>query len=88
MKLKYDFLLRDVGDRAVAVAVGEGSESCQGIISMNRSSKAIFEMLREETSEEEILQKLMKQYNGTEAFFREEIRKMVMKLRNGGVLTE
>jgi hypothetical protein len=88
MKLKYDFLLRDVGDRAVAVAVGEGSESFQGIISMNRSSKAIFEMLREETSEEEIIQKLMKQYNGTEAFFREEIRKMVMKLRNGGVLTE
>lgn len=88
MKLKYDFLLRDVGDRAVAVAVGEGSENFQGIISMNRSSKVIFEMLREETSEEEILQKLMKQYNGTEAFFREEIRKMVMKLRNGGVLTE
>ncbi|MBO4484407.1 MAG: PqqD family protein [Lachnospiraceae bacterium] len=88
MKLKYDFLLRDVGDRVVAVAVGEGSESFQGIITMNRSSKAIFELLREETSEEEILKKLMEQYEGTEAFFREEIGKMVLKLRNGGVLSE
>ncbi|MBR5666168.1 MAG: PqqD family protein [Lachnospiraceae bacterium] len=88
MKLKYDFLLRDVGDRVVAVAVGEGSESFQGIITMNRSSKAIFELLREETSEEEILLKLMEQYEGTEAFFREEIGKMVLKLRNGGVLSE
>ena len=88
MKLKYDFLLRDVGDRVVAVAVGEGSESFQGIITMNRSSKAIFELLREETSEEEILKKLMEQYEGTEAFFREEIGKMVLKLRNGGVLSD
>ena len=88
MKLKYDFLLRDVGDRVVAVAVGEGSENFQGIINMNRSSRVIFELLRKETTEDEILAKLMEQYEGTEAFFREEIRKMVLKLRNGGVLTE
>ena len=88
MKLKYDFLLRDVGDRVVAVAVGESSENFQGIINMNRSSRAIFELLREETTEDEILGKLMEQYEGTEAFFREEIRKMVLKLRNGGVLKE
>ena len=88
MKLKYEFLVREVGDRFVAVAVGENAEEFHGIIRMNKSGKIILENLREETTEDEILRKLTEQYEGTEEFFRGEITKFVTGLKNAGVLTE
>lgn len=86
MKLKYEFIIREVGDRYVAVAVGDNAEEFHGIIRMNKSGKIMMELLKNEITEAGLLTKLMEQYEGTEEFFKGEIDKFVGGLRNAGVI--
>lgn len=86
MKLKYEFIIREVGDRYVAVAVGDNAEEFHGIIRMNKSGKIMMELLKNEITETGLLAKLMEQYEGTEEFFKGEIDKFVGGLRNAGVI--
>ncbi len=86
MKLKYEFIIREVGDRYVAVAVGDNAEEFHGIIRMNKSGKIMMELLKNEITETDLLTKLMEQYEGTEEFFKGEIDKFVGGLRNAGVI--
>ncbi|MCQ2422772.1 MAG: PqqD family protein [Lachnospiraceae bacterium] len=86
MKLKYEFIIREVGDRYVAVAVGDNAEEFHGIIRMNKSGKIMMELLKNEITETDLLTKLMEQYEGTEEFFKGEINKFVGGLRNAGVI--
>lgn len=88
MKLKYEFIIREVGDRYVAVAVGDNAEEFHGIIRMNKSGKIMMELLKNEITEAGLLAKLMEQYEGTEEFFKGEIDKFVGGLRNAGVIVD
>ena len=88
MKLKYEFIIREVGDRYVAVAVGDNAEEFHGIIRMNKSGKIMMELLKSEITEAGLLTKLMEQYEGTEEFFKGEIDKFVGGLRNAGVIVD
>lgn len=88
MKLKYEFIIREVGDRYVAVAVGDNAEEFHGIIRMNKSGKIMMELLKNEITEAGLLTKLMEQYEGTEEFFKGEIDKFVGGLRNAGVIVD
>ena len=88
MKLKYEFIIRELGDRYVAVAVGEHAEDFSALIKMTKSGKIMMEMLQKETTEEEMLSALMEKYEGTEEFFREQIGKFVTGLRNAGAIEE
>lgn len=88
MKLKYEFIIREVGDRYVAVAVGDNAEEFHGIIRMNKSGKIMMELLKNEITETDLLTKLMEQYEGTEEFFKGEINKFVGGLRNAGVIVD
>lgn len=88
MKLKYEFIIREVGDRYVAVAVGDNAEEFHGIIRMNKSGKIMMELLKNEITETGLLAKLMEQYEGTEEFFKGEIDKFVGGLRNAGVIVD
>lgn len=88
MKLKYEFIIREVGDRYVAVAVGDNAEEFHGIIRMNKSGKIMMELLKNEITETDLLTKLMEQYEGTEEFFKGEIDKFVGGLRNAGVIVD
>lgn len=80
MKLKYDFIVREIGERYVAVAVGENAEDFHGIIKMNKSGKIILEMMKNEISKEELVAALMDKYEGTEEFFSGEVDKFVKSL--------
>ena len=46
MKLKYNFVIRSVGDSYVAVAVGEDAAKFNGMIKLNTTGEVIFSMLQ------------------------------------------
>ena len=55
MKLKYNFVTNEVADKIVAVAVGGDLEKFNGFIKMNDTGAYIFNMLKSDVTEEEIV---------------------------------
>ncbi len=63
MKLKYEFVVSEVADKAIAVTVGEDAENFAGMIRLNESGAFIFEKLKEETTEEAIVDAILEEYD-------------------------
>lgn len=62
MKLKYSFVVRSVGDRMVAVAVGKEGAAFNGMIKLNESGAFLFDQLKEETTRENVIACMMEKY--------------------------
>jgi hypothetical protein len=60
MKIKSGYLLREVAGQFIVVPVGNQAISFNGIITLNKSGKVIWEVMQKETSVEEIVQALKK----------------------------
>ena len=75
MKLKYEFETMEMDDQRVAVPVGDEAETAiHGIIKLNDSAAAIFELLKKETTEDAIVGAMEKEYDAAEPQIREYVR--------------
>ena len=75
MKLKYNFVSNEVADKIVAVAVGDDLQKFNGFIKMNDTGAYIFNMLKNDVTEEEIVAAMKKDYSdATEEEIRERKR--------------
>ena len=63
MHLQYQYETMKVMDIVVAVPVGDGTENERSVLRLNRTAAAIFDLLKEETSEEQIVESLMTRYD-------------------------
>ena len=62
MKLRYEFSVMEMDGEYMAVAVGENAGGFNGMLRMNGSSAEILELLKEETTPEEVHQRLRERY--------------------------
>ena len=82
MKLKYNFVTNEVADKIVAVAVGGDLEKFNGFIKMNDTGAYIFNMLKSDVTEEEIVAAMKKDYeDAAEEEIRETVSEIVGKLK-------
>lgn len=58
MKIKPGYLLREVAGQFIVVPVGNQAISFNGIITLNKSGKVIWEVMQKETSKDEIIHAL------------------------------
>ena len=87
MKLTYNFVTNEVADKIVAVAVGGDLEKFNGFIKMNDTGAYIFNMLKSDVTEEEIVAAMKKDYeDAAEEEIRETISEFVGKLKEADVL--
>ena len=87
MKLKYNFVTNEVADKIVAVAVGGDLEKFNGFIKMNDTGAYIFNMLKSDVTEEEIVAAMKKDYeDAAEEEIRETVSEFVGKLTEADVL--
>lgn len=63
MKLKYEFVINNVAGEIVAVSVGNNDGQFNGYIKLNETGAFIFKMLQKETTREEIINALIKEYS-------------------------
>ncbi|MBE6717939.1 MAG: PqqD family protein [Ruminococcaceae bacterium] len=63
MKLKYDFVIRNVAGQSVALAVGEDNKYFNGMIKLNSVGEFIFKLLKDDISEDDILTQIVENYN-------------------------
>jgi hypothetical protein len=86
MKAKYTFEIMEIDDQMMAVPVGEEADELHGILKLNESAAAILELLKEETSEEEIVQKLLEKYESSEEEMKNYVHDYLAELEKAGLL--
>ena len=86
MKAKYTFEIMEIDDQMMAVPVGEEADELHGILKLNQSAAAILELLKEEISEEEIVQKLLEKYESSEEDMKSYVHDYLAELEEAGIL--
>lgn len=86
MKLKHTFEMMEIDEQKMAVPVGDGADAFHGILKLNQSAAAILELLKEETTEEEMVQKLKEDYDSSEEEIRTYVREYVEELKKAGFI--
>ena len=86
MKIKKGFIVRRVGGQSVAVAVGEMSKSFNGMIRLNETGKFLWDILATGAEEDELVAKILEEYEVAEADARADVRSFVAKLEEVGAL--
>ena len=87
MKLKYNFVTNKVADKIVAVAVGEDAEKFGGFIKMNDTGAYIFNMLKNDVTEDEIAAAMEKEYEGvSSAELLKTVKEFIGKLKESDVI--
>ncbi len=86
MKLRDDFLTYPNGDKTVLVPVGRKAFS--GVVKGNKTTAYIFECLKEDVSEEEIVRRMLEKYDGPEEQIAADVRMVLGELRRIGAIAE
>lgn len=86
MKIKDGFILRKVANRYIAVAVGEESVNFNAMVSVNETGAFLWDKLKTETTEDELLSALIAEYDVDEETAKADISEFLEKLRDGKLL--
>ena len=86
MKIKNGFMLRQVGEQTIVVAVGEASRDFNGIIRLNQVGKFLWNALSEELDENGLVSKLLEAYDVDQATAQADVGNFVNKLKGAGLL--
>lgn len=88
MKLRYNFVVRNIDGRPVAVAVGKDNAEFNGMIRLNDTGKFIFDLLSVDTTEADIVTGLTSNYEVDVSEAESAVKEFLQKLRDNGLLTE
>lgn len=63
MKIKNEFILKEVANEVIVVPTGKASVSFQGMMTLNKTAKFLFEALQEDMTLEDLVILLTKTYD-------------------------
>ena len=86
MKIKDGFMLRKVGGQNIVVALGEASRSFNGMIRLNDTGVFLWEKLKDDVTEEQLLAALTAEYSVDPAQAKADIAEFVAALRKAALL--
>ena len=86
MKTKFSFEVMDLDDGMVAVPVGEGANHFHGVLKVNETAVSILKLLEKETTEEAIVDELLKEYTGNKEQMTGYVHEFVQKLIEEGIV--
>ncbi|MBQ9080126.1 MAG: PqqD family protein [Clostridia bacterium] len=85
MKLKSGFITREMADEQIMVS---STGDFSGLIRSNKTAAFIVNCLRTDTTEEEIIKKMLEKYDASEDVIKEDVEKILDTLRGVGALDE
>ncbi len=86
MKIKEDFILRKVADSYVVVPVNNMSLDFNGIINLNETGAFLFRIMQNGASREELLSKLLDEYEVTPQKAEKDIDLFIEKVKDADIL--
>ena len=84
MKLKQEFIIHDTEDESLLIPVG--GASFFGLVKGNKTLGAILDLLREETTEADVVAAMRAQFDAPEEKIAADVKKAITKLREIGAI--
>lgn len=88
MKIKTGYLLREVAGSNIVVPVGEGSMDFSGVITLNEVGAFIWKILENGASKEDILEKMLSEYDIDKATASSDIDEYISALRGADLIED
>lgn len=86
MKIEKEFVLREIAGDYVIIPTGKTVLVFNGLISTNEVGASIWNMLQQETTFEELVQGVLKEYEVEENVVREDVSEFLQQLSEKGIL--
>ena len=86
MKLKKEFIAHDTGSESLLVPAGGAGFS--GLVKGNKTLGVILDLLKEDTTETEIIAAMSARFDALEAVIARDVKKALTELRKIGALDE
>lgn len=86
MKIKEGFMLRQFGDDYIVVAVGEGSEDFNKLITINSVGAFIYNELKYDKTSDELVKAMLDKYEVSEDIARRDVDAFVDKLKSAELI--
>ena len=88
MKLKGEFVLRQIADDILAIPVGATALTLQGMIILNPVSRVIWQCLEQQTDMDAICKAMCDRFEVAEEEARQDAQEFLQQLRSVGLLEE
>lgn len=88
MKIKDSFILRNVAGSNVVLPMGASSSKFSGMLSLNETGVFLWENLKNEITEEDLVNAMLAEYNVASEQAKEDVKEFLKTLRSAGVLEE
>ena len=86
MKIKDGFILRQVADTYIVVAVGQAVKSFNGIINLNETGAFLWRELEKGGDEQTLIDALLGEYDVQEDMARRDVQTFITKLTEAGLV--
>lgn len=86
MKLKKEFLMREIAGETILVPVGENSTVFNGLITMNEVGVFIWENIEQVENEDEMLDKILNEYEVDEKTAKTDLDEFLDKLKQAEII--
>ena len=86
MKLKLEFVLRDIAGDLLLVPAGKSALDLNGMLTLNEVGGEIWRLLPEVEDEEELISRLLEIYEVEEEELRKDVSEFLNTLRKLGIL--
>lgn len=86
MKLNDNFLTQTIDDAQVMVATGDSDFN--GIIRSNKTAAEIIDLLKEETTRDEVVDKMLAKYDASREEIASDVDMVIETLRKVGAISE
>ncbi len=86
MKIKDGYLLRTVAGSNIVVPVGEGSMDFSGVITLNEVGAFLWKCLETDTTEAELTEKLLGEYDVDKATAQTDVAEFIGKLKGADLV--
>ena len=88
MRLSDGFITHDSQDEQIMVAVADMTTKFSGLVRNNRTAAFIVDCLKEETTQEAIVEKMLEQFDADREVVTRDVAGILEKLRSIGALHE
>ena len=88
MRLKYRYEIMEVEGQSFAVPMEDCGKDFDGMVKLSRTAGAIFELLREETDEESVVECMSRRFDAPRDVLAADVHGMVEKLRARGLIED
>ena len=86
MKLKSGFVTHNVGKTQMMVATGSASTVFRGLVRSNETAAFIINCLKKETTEQEIVDAMLREYDAPAEVIARDVHSVLEKLQEIGAL--